>query len=1567
VTNCNKRIWRTMLATVILWVSILPIGERNRVFADFSSEGCGGSVDEACVITSVAQLREMGEAGNLNKYFELGADLDLGGIASWDPIASFANPFTGTLDGKGHTISNLTIDTKGVGTSVRGLFGGSVRATFKNIGLIHVSINAANGDYIGGLVGDSRFTAFENVYVTGSISGGDNVGGLAGYAVNGAVRYSYAAVTVNGESSIGGLVGKADGFVSVTSSYYNNELSANSAVGSPLATAQMTDSDFFSGWGFSGDGAGTWGIIDGVTYPMHRTTFNRLFLDALGAKDGSKPIVIEPMFQADRFAYTATVPNAVASIEVSALARGSSVSSVNGGSATQTVSLNEGENTIDIEVSTAGLLPAPGVLANPFVVGYTLAVVREDGSDDYPHSLTTAEQLGAIGTGNYELDDAYQLMNDIDLTDYLSVGGGGYHLGGGWIPIGDEANPFTGIFEGNKHVINNLTINRSGENNVGLFAVLAGTVNQLGLAHIDVTGSSQVGGLAGEINGGTITRSYVTGKITSTGERAGGLVGSISSGTVTESYSAAAVAGNNAAGGLVGYGENDDVIRSFWDTAISGQAASGGGNGAIGKMTAGMQAKSTFQAAGWDFATTWAMIDGTTYPMFPSSFDSVKLNSLHVEAAEDVLDWNPGAFEPGQGAYTVVSDAFITAVEVSASPVNSDTKVAIEGAEDVSVTVPVTPGDNVIEVVTTDIHGFAQGKYKLTIQVPAPGLVDVEVPPDGYYGTRDKLVFVATYGGNVDVTGKPRIPIAIGAGASSETLYADFSGQPDGEPDKLIFEYEVEEGLVDPDGIEVGAAIELPGHAAITASGVAAPLGLPSTGTAGIKIDAKAPTIVITQNPDSGTLTREKVKLTVATDGTGSEIAEVRWADGLRTETYFDNGGTLLVDGFFEVEENGTYTVYAEDEVGNRTVETIVVSNIISEAPQILLSYDPDAVTKGPVTVQVAATATGASNSLAKLNWMPGSRGADDFADGTAGTDILDANEFQVTSNGTYTVYARDAAGNEAVEEIDIANIVTTAPAITLSHSPTAVTAGEVTVQVAATITGASNSLAKLNWMPGSRGADDFADGTAGTDILDTNEFKVTSNGKYTVYASDAAGNEAVEEIEIKNIVRTSPPKDTDDGSVKPQPDKPPTVTKAPDGSIVIVIDPSSTVKETRDDGTVIETVAVSDDVVQQLLELFKTASSPLVTIRINDSEEAVRVQFPASSLGSVMETFPDAAFEVRLNGSSFQLQVNVLDLKGLADQLGVEPKELQVNVVMEQVTGAAKEQLGQAAGKQGLKLVGQAVAYTLAVSAGGQTIEIKDFGGTYMVRTIVLGESAPDTHLIAVVYDPVGQTFSFVPAVRATGREGPQEMSMKVPHNSVYAVMEAGNKSFADLAGHWAQRDAELLASKLIVQGVSATLFAPDSRITRAEFTALLVRALGIRMEGTVGKLTFRDIGRDDWYASAIEAGVNAGLVKGVSSDRFAPNSEITREQMAVMVANALSVAARSENDASQAASLLNKFSDRFDISPWASAAVAQAVEAGIIEGVTENTMAPSKHATRAQAAVMLKRLLQFIEFIEK
>ncbi|MBB6691464.1 S-layer homology domain-containing protein [Cohnella xylanilytica] len=733
-------------------------------------------------------------------------------------------------------------------------------------------------------------------------------------------------------------------------------------------------------------------------------------------------------------------------------------------------------------------------------------------------------------------------------------------------------------------------------------------------------------------------------------------------------------------------------------------------------------------------------------------------------------------------------------------------------------------------------------------------------------------------------------------------------------------------------------------------------------------IATDAPSLTLSHSPTGSTRGPVVVSVTATVTGadSGNSLEKLVWLAGSHTAADFAGGtaGTdILASGKFEATANGTYTVYARDAAGNEAVKEIAVTNIATDAPSLTLSHSPTGSTRGPVTVTVTATVTGADsgNSLEKLVWLAGSHTAADFAGGTAGTDILASGKFEATANGTYTVYARDAVGNESVKEIAITNIATDAPSLTLSHSPTGSTRGPVIVTATATVTGpdSGNSLEKLAWLAGSHTAADFAGGTAGTDITASAKFEAAKNGTYTVYARDAVGNESVKEIAITNIRVSSPSAPVSE----PAPSF--TIALGPDGGVLLRIAPSMIEKETRKDGTVLEKVALKEEAMNQVLELLKTAAKTVVTVEINDSEDSVSVRFPASSLSEAAAGYPEAVFVTKLNGSSYHLRTKALPLDDLAREMGVELKDLNVVVEMAKVAGEAAEPLKQAAGLQGAKLIGHAIDFQVTASAGDRTTELRSVDGSYSVRSIVLSGDSTSSLLTAVWFDPEARRFQFVPGTIAARSDGKREMTIRVPHNSIYAVVEPGARTFADLNGHWAAGAVERLASRLIVTGVSEDRFAPNDGITRAEFTALLVRSLGLATGEAATGSRFADVGVRDWYAQAVEAAVKAGLVQGVEADRFAPNERITREQMAVMIGQALRLSGATVPAADESRTLAD-FADAGSISAWARSSVAESVAAGIMNGYPDRTAAPKDFATRAQAVMMLQGFMRYAGLID-
>ncbi|MBB6734845.1 S-layer homology domain-containing protein [Cohnella zeiphila] len=428
-------------------------------------------------------------------------------------------------------------------------------------------------------------------------------------------------------------------------------------------------------------------------------------------------------------------------------------------------------------------------------------------------------------------------------------------------------------------------------------------------------------------------------------------------------------------------------------------------------------------------------------------------------------------------------------------------------------------------------------------------------------------------------------------------------------------------------------------------------------------------------------------------------------------------------------------------------------------------------------------------------------------------------------------------------------------------------------------------------------------------------------------------------------------------------------VAANPSGGVTLTVDSSGIRKETQQDGTIIETVEFDEKTLELALDLWKNAQTPILTIVVNDTEAAVQVTLPAAWIASAAAAVPNGIVEMELNGSSFQLSIQAIGLDEVAKRLGVELKDLALNVSTERVGGQKKAELNQAASVQGAKIVGDAVDYKVTVSTtSSQEAEIREFGGTYMARAIVVDslDAGKAKLMTAAYYDEASQAFSFIPAVFAVRSDGKAEMSMSAPHNSIYAILETGGVKFADLDGHWAKNDIGYLASKLVVNGVTSDRFAPDAEITRAEFTALLVRAMGMTTNSGSEQTAFRDVAADAWYAPAIEAAVKAGLAEGIMADRFAPDDRITREQLAVMVAKALTAVEGSSSEAAMEQPNFGAFADQASVSPWAEASVERVAAAGIITGLPDGSFGPSAFATRAQATVMLKRFLQHAKFID-
>ncbi|MEX0685704.1 MAG: GLUG motif-containing protein [Balneolales bacterium] len=539
----------------------------------FSYGGGDGTEGDPFQIATLIHLQDIKE--NLDAHFVQTSFIYAPDSENWndgagfEPIGTPENPFTGSFDGNGWLIDNLYINREDE-TNV-GLFG-VVSGSLSNIVLFEAHV--AGGDTTGALAGYSN-GEITNSQSTGDVTGNANVGGLVGINSGGQISTSSSKSTVVGHDwKTGGLVGTNEEEGVIDLSYANGSVENTvGADGMPYnigglvgRNIRATISNSYASGEIIAEISGSWwdpkagGLVGDHRSEDKDAEWSSILINSYYDSTAANVPLANGAGPDGPDWNPADNQDGVVALSTEQITGAAAYDNMEGFDFNETWGLTEGYpahrwesvNFIDPDWFAAGV-----------------------GTEEDPYQIETLAQLQDIEN---KLNSHFILTRYIYAPDTEN-----WNDGAGFDPIGNDENPFSGSFDGNGWIIDGLYINRENESRVGLFSEVTGSIINVILENVDITGGEETGALAGR-NSGEITNSNTsgTGVVTSAERRVGGLIGD-NRGNITDSYSQSSVTGAAETGGLSGF--NGGAIRSSF--AKGDVAGTGRVGGLVGYNTNG--------------------------------------------------------------------------------------------------------------------------------------------------------------------------------------------------------------------------------------------------------------------------------------------------------------------------------------------------------------------------------------------------------------------------------------------------------------------------------------------------------------------------------------------------------------------------------------------------------------------------------------------------------------------------------------------------------------------------------------------------------------------------------------------------------------------------------------------------------------------------------------------------------------------------------------------------------------------------------------------------------------------
>ena len=1540
-------------------------------------------------LAKLAELVNEGNASYNAAHYKLMNNLDLSAYGKdyddgkgWTPIGNtYEQPFKGIFDGNGKTITELYINQSG--QSHVGLFGSISRGTANNLALQNVSIKGAQS--VGGVTGSVYEGGMvQGCFVSGIMSGADYIGGVVGHVHASTVQNCYSAVSLTSTSTngSGGVIGRIN-FGTVKNCY---------SIGSVA--------------GIAGNG-GIGGVV-GVVYASTVQNCAALNPSVSGASTGVRRVagIFDSNTLSGNIAFGGMTVNGA---------------TVSGGTLTD----HNGAPKTAAEIAAAGFwTTASGFTADwdttiwdiepgklPILKGIAgqdasmPAHLRPAGASPFegagtsegdPYLIKTAADLAKlaelVNAGISPYADAgryYKLVNNLDLSDY----GAGYDGGKGWIPIGtDEHKPFNGIFNGGDYQITGLYITRSAHYQ-GLFGYIGvGSVKNLGVANVNISGIFSGGGLAGRIYG-TVENCYVSGSVSgigNTGGMAGWVFGTMQScyvsGNISATNPAAAVGG---VASVVGEGGTMQNCYSTGSVSVSSVEFYNYIGGVVGIVSGTVQnCYSTSSVSSTKNADSIGGVMGTLLKgtvqncaaLNPSVSSSSYSGRVVGNCFAPYFLYNNYAFSRIPGTW---ANEGLNAKD--GEDVTSETLF--------SGSFWTTAGNWNTAAWDSNVWTFEDGKLP-TLK----GLAGQNGDGGLYMSARD--IQYATVGTSAPLTynGSEQIP----------TLTVTF----DGETLTKNTDYTV--SITSTDGASASAGINA-GEVTLTLTGIGSFKGI-KTATYTI---GKAPLTI-----SSAVINPKFYDSTIT-----AEVANVSF-DGLQpTETLAISVDYTVTGARYNSADAGdNKTVTATVTLANSATAKnySLLSDVLSISGMTIGKADFSSV--DPVNKSLLYSAAH-TNVTVNITGLPDDRGTTTFTAGTvAGDTAIVSGTVQGTATGIkFSTNAGDIGQTAiipvtatmqnykdvvvdvvvtlvnktpvTITGVTVANKVYDGTAIAYTGTPANAQgyigtyqyvwssgsapkdAGNYTLTVKipdsnadfmgeieipfiispATVTiTAKDKIAYVGGTAPTFGESDYTvTGLASGETLNTTPTlaytttpDMSKTGTYTIIATDAVApdssnyNSTITYITGTLTIRNRPSgggNSSDSSSVivtPPAADKPNSPTQ---GEIKV----SGTVDGNGNVTVNITAKAVTDAFENAMAEARKNGTEQngiTVVLRVNTGNRAassVTVNLPKSVQDTIIGNNIVSVIVV-VDNPDIRIGMDLATIQEINKQAKSDVNITATRMGSGKLTGDAK------------KAIGSRPVFELRVNYGsGKQIQSFGAGSVSVSIPYILGVNEKAGNVQAVYVDAKGKVHWLINSVYDHVEK---VLRFSTSHFSTYGVgYKQTNTAFTDIAGHWAKEDIEFVVSRGLFSGTSTTTFSPNTAMTRGMFVTALGRLANADVSGYT-KSSFTDVKGDAYYMGYIEWASKNNIVNGVGNGRFAPDQSITREQMAVIMQNYAKIIGFTLPKVH----VENTFADSIKINAYAKEAVKQMQMAGVISGKNSNLFDPQGTATRAEVSAVLRRFVE-------